>query len=278
MADQPGMDEVREAVRVDPGQAAKFRLAGALPEDRDLFPDKEVAEASLLEDARAIDELQDTMFASKCGALLVVLQGIDTAGKDGTTKAVFEFTSPLGVRVQPFGRPSELELAHDFLWRAHRAVPQLGHIGVFNRSHYEDVLVVKVRKMKPKEVIEQRYEQINQFEKMLTENGVRVLKCMLHISKEEQATRLQERLDIPKKRWKFNAGDLEDRKMWDEFQDAYETMIRQTSTAWAPWHVVPSDSKTRRNAIVARLVRAELTDMDPKYPEFDWKPSDFKFE
>jgi len=278
MADQPDLKTVRSAVRVNPDKAEKFKLSDVSTEDGEFFPDKESAAASLLEDAQAIDELQDIMFASKCAALLLVLQGIDTSGKDGTTKSVFGLTSPLGVRVQPFGRPSELELMHDYLWRAHRAVPQLGHIGVFNRSHYEDVLVVKVRKMKPKEVIEQRYEQINQFEKMLTENGVRVLKCMLHVSKDEQKKRLQERLDVPKKRWKFNAGDLEDRKLWDDYQDAYETMIRRTSTEWAPWHVVPADSKTRRNAIVARLVHAELADLDPKYPEVDWKPSDFKIE
>ncbi len=278
MAEQPGLADVRKAVRVDPGKASKFKLSGVGTKDRELFADKTDAEASLADDVHVIDELQDAMFASKCGALLVVLQGIDTAGKDGTTKAVFALTSPLGVRVQPFGRPSDLELMHDYLWRAHAAVPQLGHIGVFNRSHYEDVLVVKVRGMKPKDVIEQRYEQINQFEKMLCENGVRILKCMLHISKDEQKIRLQERLDEPRKRWKFNAGDLEDRKLWDDFQDAYETVVRRTSTPWAPWHVVPSDSKSRRNAIIARLVRAELEDIDPKYPEMDWKPSDFVIE
>jgi PPK2 family polyphosphate:nucleotide phosphotransferase len=278
MSERPSPSAVREAVQVRPAAAARFRLADAPTRDETLFPDKADAERSLAEDAPAIDALQDAMFAAKCGALLVVLQGMDTSGKDGVVRSVFSAAGPLGVRVHPFGRPTEHELAHDYLWRVHAVVPQMGHIGVFNRSHYEDVLAVKVRALRPANEIERRYDQINAFEKMLTENCVRILKVMLHISKTEQGERLQERLDEPRKRWKFNAGDLEDRKRWDEFQAAYETMLRRCSTEWAPWHVVPSDSRARRNAIVARLVRGELENLNPQYPQPAWKPSDFRID
>ena len=164
---------------------------------------------------------------------------------------MFNETGPLGVPVTPSGEPSEEELAHDFLWRAHLACPRRGFIGIFNRSHYEDVLVGRVRKLAPAEEIEARYDQINAFEKMLTENGTTILKFMLHISKEEQGERLQARLDEPKSRWKFNPGDLEDRKLWDQYQAAYELMLDRCSTAWAPWHVIPADHKWARNAAVA---------------------------
>ena len=176
-------------------------------------------------DAAEIDRLQDILYAEGRRALLVVLQGTDTSGKDGTIRDVFNATGPLGVHVTAFGAPSEEELAHDYLWRVHRACPRRGTIGIFNRSHYEDVLVVKVRKLAPAEEIEPRYDQINAFEKMLVENGTRILKFMLHISKEEQRERLQERLDDPDKHWKFNPADLDDREHWDDFQAAYETML-----------------------------------------------------
>lgn len=278
MADQPSLDDVVAATVVDPGSTHGFRLADRAQRDEELFPEKDQAKDSLKADAQAIDELQDALFAAQCGSLLVVLQGIDTAGKDGTTKAVFKYTSPLGVRVHPFGKPTDIELAHDYLWRVHQVAPRNGHIAVFNRSHYEDVLVVKVRNLAPSEKVEQRYEQINQFEKHLVENGTRVLKLMLHISKEEQGERLQERLDVPKKRWKFNPSDLEDRKLWDDYQDAYETMLRRCSTPWAPWYVVPSDSRSRRAAIAARLVRRELEAMDPQFPETDYRPDQFEID
>jgi PPK2 family polyphosphate:nucleotide phosphotransferase len=226
----------------------------------------------------AINVLQDAMFAEKKASLLVVLQGIDTSGKDGTTKDVFKYTSPLGVHAHPFGKPTHAELAHDYLWRVHQLTPQKGHIAVFNRSHYEDVLVVKVRKLAPAEAIEQRYDQINQFEKHLVENGTRVLKLMLHISKEEQGERLKERLEIPEKRWKFNPSDLEDRKLWPDYQKAYEALLQRCSTSWAPWHVVPSDSRSRRNAIAARLVRAELEAIDPKYPDPSYRREQFEID
>jgi PPK2 family polyphosphate:nucleotide phosphotransferase len=203
---------------------------------------------------------------------------MDTSGKDGTIRHVFNETGPLGVAVTAFKRPSEDELARDFLWRAHIAAPRRGTIGIFNRSHYEDVLVVRVKQFVPLEVIEKRYDQINAFEKILTENGTTVLKFMLHVSKEEQAKRLQERLDEPAKRWKFNPSDLEDRKLWDEFMKAYEVALQRCSTEHAPWHVIPSDHKWARNAAIASIVRATLEKMNPQYPAPDWNPKNFKID
>jgi PPK2 family polyphosphate:nucleotide phosphotransferase len=280
MPSSPSISKVSDKTIVPSGGKARdaFRLADRDTRGESIFESKSDAETALEADALEIDVLQDALFASQCGALLVVLQGIDTSGKDGTTKSVFKYTSPLGVRVSPFGRPTDVELAHDYLWRIHQVVPRRGHIGVFNRSHYEDVLVVKVRGFQPAEEIERRYEQINQFEKTLVETGTRVLKIMLHISKQEQGERLRERLEVPAKRWKFNPGDLEDRKLWDDYHQAYETMLKRCSTRWAPWHVVPADSRTRRSAIVARLVRGVLEEMKPAYPDPGYRPEQFPFE
>jgi len=278
MPSEPSYKDVSALTLVNPKAKKKPALADYPTRGDAAFDGKKDAKASLDEDALAINELQDAMFAEKRQALLVVLQGIDTSGKDGVSKEVFKYTSPLGVRVHPFVRPTETERAHDYLWRIHKLVPQKGHIGVFNRSHYEDVLVVKVRKLAPAEAIEQRYEQINQFEKHLVENGTRLLKLMLHVSKEEQGERLRERLEVPAKRWKFNPDDLEDRKLWDDYQAAYETLLQRCSTPWAPWHVVPSDSRSRRDAIAARLVRAALEDMGPKYPDSDYRPEQYQID
>lgn len=261
------------ALRIEPGAKSPLTQRGAVGDH--FFPERAAAEASLATDAKVIDALQDKLWAERTRALLVVLQGIDTSGKDGTVRAVFGACGPLGVNVTPFGRPSEEELAHDFLWRVHGATPKKGVIGVFNRSHYEDVLVVKVRGLAPAEVIEQRYEQINAFEKHLTQNGTTILKFMLHISKDEQRKRLQERLDDPAKNWKFNPADLEDRALWGEYEKAYETMLERCSTAHAPWRVIPADKKWRRNAIIAAIARGALEDMAPAYPKPDWSPSDF---
>lgn len=265
-----------EAVRAPLG--AKDPLAARSPEGEGLFDNKEEGEASLDEDAKAIDALQDKLYAEGKRALLVVLQGIDTSGKDGVVRSVFARCGPLGVRVTAFGRPSEIELAHDYLWRVHAAVPRRGHIGVFNRSHYEDVLVVKVRSLAPKDEIERRYAQINAFEKHLVENGTIVLKFMLHISKEEQRERLQARLDEPAKHWKFNPGDLEDRALWDEFQSAYAAMIERCSTEHAPWRVIPANKKWRRNALIAAIVRGTLEEMAPDYPKADFNAKRIKIE
>lgn len=261
---------------VKPG--SEVDLGDIDPREVSFLGDEEKVREKLAEDVTAIDALQDRLYAEGKRALLVVLQGTDTSGKDGTIRGVFNTTGPLGVSVTAFKKPSEEELAHDFLWRVHLAAPRRGTIGIFNRSHYEDVLIGRVRKLAPKEVIEQRYDQINAFEQMLAENGTVILKFMLHISKKEQAERLQERLDDKTKNWKFNAGDLEDRKLWDEYQKAYETALARCSTEHAPWHVVPADRKWARNAIIAAIVRDTLEAMDPQYPKMPWKPSDFRIE
>jgi PPK2 family polyphosphate:nucleotide phosphotransferase len=278
MSKPPSIADIRQATLVQPNSRPKFKLKGRDTKGKDLFEEKADAKASLDEDATTIDKLQDALYAEGKRALLVVLQGIDTSGKDGTVKSVFKYTSPLGVRVFPFGRPTDLELKHDYLWRVHSKVPQKGHIGVFNRSHYEDVLVVKVRKLAPPEAIEQRYDQINAFEKHLVENGTVVLKLMLFLSKEEQGERLAERLTEPNKRWKFNPGDLEDRKLWQQYEAAYETMASRCSTEHAPWFCVPADSRSRRDAIAARLIRGALEDMAPKYPDPGWKLEDYPID
>jgi PPK2 family polyphosphate:nucleotide phosphotransferase len=270
-----------EQFRVAPGKAVA--LAKIDPRDKGGFDDKdsdkakEKAKAQTAEDAIAIDELQNRLFAEGKRALLVVLQGIDCSGKDGTVRAVFNASGPIGVTVTPFKAPSAEELSHDYLWRIHKACPQKGMIGIFNRSHYEDVLVVKVRGFAPAEAVARRYDEINAFEKMLSDNGTRVLKFMLHISKEEQAARLQERVDDPAKRWKFNPGDLDDRALWDKYQEAYEIALKRCSTEHAPWHVIPADRNWVRNATIARIVRETLEEMNPQYPApKDWDPATIK--
>ncbi|MFT3726022.1 MAG: polyphosphate kinase 2 family protein [Hyphomonadaceae bacterium] len=278
MSDQPSIKHVLEETLVDPKDKKAFVLKDRPTRGDKLFESKKDAKASLEADAMVINDLQDAMFASKCGALLVVMQGIDTAGKDGTTKECFKYTSPLGVHVHAFGKPTEIELEHDYLWRIHQVSPRKGNVTVFNRSHYEDVLVVKVRNLAPPKQVEKRYEQINQFEKMLTENGTRILKLMLHVSKDEQGERLRERLEVPAKRWKFNPSDLEDRKLWSEYHAAYETMLQRCSTPWAPWHVIPSDSRSRRDAIAARLIRGALEDMKPEYPDPGYRPEQYQID
>jgi len=259
--------------RIEPGKRAHLNRRD--PADISVFPDRKVAEKQSIEDGAAIDKLQDRLYAEGKRALLVVLQGIDTAGKDGTIRHVFKEASPLGVNVTAFRKPSEEEMAHDFLWRAHVAAPRRGYIGIFNRSYYEDILVVRVRKLAPEDEIEKRYDQINAFEKIITENGTQILKFMLHISKKEQKERLQARLDEAESRWKFNPDDLEDRKLWDKFMAAYELALDKCSTAWAPWHIIPADRKWARNAAIAAIVRETLEEMNPKYPKPAWDPKSF---
>ncbi|NQY39315.1 MAG: polyphosphate kinase 2 family protein [Henriciella sp.] len=273
---QPKIDDVRNAIIATPGAA--FDLSKRDSGDRSLFPDKKDARASLKDDAEAINELQDKLYANRDQALLVVLQGMDTAGKSGVIRNVFADTSPLGMQVRAFKAPSKTELAHDYLWRIHDAVPRKGRIGIFDRSHYEDVLVVKVRNFAPDEKVEQRYDQINAFEKHLSENGVKILKFMLNVGYEEQGIRLRERLTEEHKLWKFNPGDLEDRKLWPDFMSAYETAVQRCSTPHAPWYIVPADSRTRRNAMIARIVRGALEDMNLSWPDPGYKADDFQFD
>jgi PPK2 family polyphosphate:nucleotide phosphotransferase len=216
-----------------------------------------------------LDELQNVFYADRRYRLLIVLQGIDTSGKDGTLRAMFARTTPLGVRTVAWKAPSETERSHDFLWRIHPQVPASGEIVAFNRSHYEDVLVPLVNGDIDTGESRRRHSQINDFERMLAENRTVILKFMLHISKDEQRDRLQARIDDPAKRWKFQRGDIDVRKQWDEYRRAYERAIGATATPWAPWIVVPSDSKTHRNLMVCMAVRDALASLDLRYPDSD---------
>lgn len=214
-----------------------------------------------------IGELQELLYANARHAVLILLQGMDCSGKDGTVKRVLEFVNPAGVETANFKTPSAEERAHDFLWRIHQRVPRYGSIGVFNRSHYEDVLIVRVLKLQPERVWRVRYDQINAFEKQLADNRVVLLKFFLHISKTEQAERLQSRLENPHKNWKFESADLEMRKKWPQFQRAYEDALNCCSTAWAPWHLVPADRKWYRDYVVARTVVDALEKLKLKWPK-----------
>jgi PPK2 family polyphosphate:nucleotide phosphotransferase len=249
-----------------PGQRPELR-------DRDAVSSHEPhgSEAqSLLEPLlKRLQELQTALYAEGRQALLVVLQGRDAAGKDGLTRRVFGPLNSQGCVVSNFKRPTEYELARDYLWRVHQAVPPKGTIGIFNRSHYEDVLVVRVHELVPASIWSRRYDQINAFERMLSENGVTVLKFFLHISRDEQQERLIERIHDPLKNWKFQVGDLAERAYWDAYTDAYRDALERCSTPWAPWYVVPSDRKTTRDLLVARVVVDTLERMAPKFPRVD---------
>ncbi len=218
--------------------------------------------------------LQEDFYADGRRALLLVLQGRDASGKDGVIRVVSGAFNPSGVSVASFGPPNELELAHDFLWRVHAVTPRRGMITVFNRSHYEDVLVVRVRKLVDDAVWSGRYAHINAFESLLADSGVIIRKCMLHVSREEQGVRLRERLEDPKKNWKFRLGDLDDRALWDEYTDAYKDALSKCSTEHAPWFVVPADSKAQRNYLIARMLVETLEGVDLRYPAIDPKVRD----
>lgn len=216
--------------------------------------------------AEALDGLQNIFYADRRFKLLVILQGMDAAGKDGTLRAVFGRMSPLGVRTVGWKAPTETEKAHDYLWRIHQQMPGAGEIVLFNRSHYEDVLVPVVNGWLTPEQQTQRYAQINDFERMLSETGTVIVKFMLHIGKDEQRQRLQERLDDPCKHWKFDENDLKVRAQWDDYQQAYGQLLGATHTPWAPWTIVPADSKTHRNLMVATVLREVLTNLELRYP------------
>lgn len=225
---------------------------------------KDLAELERL--AIAINERQDILRAQGTHKVLLILQGMDTSGKDGTVKQVFSVCDPLGIRVASFKAPSADELARDYLWRVHAQVPQKGELVIFNRSHYEDVLIVKVHDWIDDDECERRYQQINDFERMLAETGTTIIKCFLHISKTEQKARLQERLDDASKHWKFNPKDLEERALWDRYMDVYERALQKTSTKHAPWYVIPSDSKTNRNLMVSQILLDSLNQLPLTYP------------
>lgn len=228
--------------------------------------------------AEELDALQNKFYADKRFKLLVVLQGLDTSGKDGTLRGVFSRMSPLGVRTAAWKAPNEAERSHDYLWRIHAQVPAAGEITVFNRSHYEDVLVPAVNGWIDKDQVRQRFAHINDFERLLVETGTVVLKFMLHISKDEQRQRLQDRIDDPDKRWKFQRDDLTVRKQWEDYQKAYAAAIGATATAWAPWTIVPADSKTHRNLMIALSLKDALTKLSLRYPDADPTLAELKVE
>jgi PPK2 family polyphosphate:nucleotide phosphotransferase len=229
---------------------------------------------------KAFDELQDELqhlqkllYAQNKHRILVVMQAMDTGGKDGCIKHVFSRIDPQGIHVRAFKKPNEDELAHDFLWRVHEKVPRNGELVIFNRSHYEDIIAVKVKKIFPEKVWKQRFRHVMEFERMLAEEGTTIVKIYLHISKDEQKLRLDSRLENPDKHWKFNPDDLKDRALWPDFMKTYEDLLPKTSTTYAPWYVVPANRKWYRNLVVARIMVDTMKKLNMKFPAIDWDPS-----
>lgn len=264
---QPGLRHHMKMKKylVRPGHRAS--LDHVDPDDASLVKDKEHAVKRFLALQSRLAELQELLFATHETKVLIVLQGMDTAGKDGVIRHVVASFNPQGTRVESFKQPTEEELDHDFLWRVHRKVPGNGEVVVFNRSHYEDVLVVRVHDLVPKNIWKQRYGQIKEFERTLADNGTLIVKFFLHITKDEQRKRLQRRLEDRTKRWKFKKGDLTERKLWKEYQQAYEDALSKTSTQWAPWHIVPANHKWYRDYVVASILVDALERLHLKYPK-----------
>ncbi len=253
-----------EQHRLNPGEPVDL---AAIPTRAEPYhQDREAAETEFKALRRELRDWQPKLYAEGKRKLLIVLQAMDAGGKDGTIRRVFQGVNPQGVRVTSFKVPSKEDLAHDFLWRIHKAVPGSGMIGVFNRSHYEDVLVVRVANLAPEPIWRARYALINDFEKLLVETGTTVLKFYLHISSEEQRERFQARLDDPNKHWKFSLDDLAKRKQWDDYMAAYQEALQRCTTAHAPWYVIPADQKWYRNLAIARAIVGTLRAHDPQYP------------
>ncbi len=247
------------------------KLSGALTPG---FKGNEAQARELTDELRTqLIELQTRLYAESRQRLLVVLQAMDTGGKDGLIRKVFSGVNPMGVKVARFERPTARELAHDYLWRVHPHVPENGEIMIFNRSHYEDVLVVRVNALTPKARWEKRYEHIRNFEQMLADEGTRIVKIFLHIDLDEQARRLQARLDEPSKNWKFDAHDLEQRKHWNEYMKAFKDAILETDRQYAPWYVIPANNKWYRDYAAMKILVATLEDMNPQYPKPDFDPA-----
>lgn len=251
-------------ILIPPGTQVK--LAAYDPAYTGGYKDKDAAQAKVERHVERLANLQEVMWAEGKHALLVVLQALDGGGKDGTVAHVMRGVNPQGCQVTSFKVPSEEELAHDYLWRIHKVAPRRGYIGIFNRSHYEDVLVVRVHKLAPDEVWQQRYEQINQFEKLLAAAGTTILKFFLYISKEEQKKRFEDRLRDPTKNWKFSAADVKEREYWDDYMRAYEDALSRCSTSWAPWYVVPANHKWYRDLVVSQVIVETLEKLDMHYP------------
>jgi len=260
--------------RLQPGRPVT--LSDFSTRGRDFCDDQDAAEAEFVDLRQELIELQRRLYAEGKRKLLIVLQAMDAGGKDGTIRHVFCGVNPQGVRVTSFKQPSEIELAHDFLWRIHQAVPQAGMIGIFNRSHYEDVLVVRVENIVPEDVWQQRFEHINNFERHLSDSGTTILKFFLHISKDEQEERFNDRLSEPDKRWKFSEQDLVKRRHWDLYVPAYEDVLTRCTTRWAPWFIIPADQKWYRNLAITRVMVETLRTMNPQFPspQIDTMPGD----
>jgi PPK2 family polyphosphate:nucleotide phosphotransferase len=250
---------------VEPGK--KLKLAKRDTNERGEFDDREDAEPLVAKNLEKMKDLQEILYAEGKRALLVVFQAMDAGGKDGAIRHIFSGINPQGCIVTSFKSPTSTERAHDFLWRVHKETPAKGMIGIFNRSHYEDVLIVRVHNLVPEEVWSKRYEHINNFEKLLSDEGTKILKFFLHISRDEQKQRLQARLDEKNKNWKFNVEDLAEREHWDDYQEAFEDALEKTSTKHAPWYVVPSDRKWFRNWVVSDTIAKTLKEMDLKFPK-----------
>lgn len=244
----------------------KVRLGDWRPEDTLGWDKDREMKASLAKTIEKLASLQYLMYAEHKHALLIVLQGLDAAGKDGTIRHVMSGVNPQGCRVTSFKKPGSEEMAHDFLWRVHRAVPAIGDIGIFNRSHYEDVLVVRVHNLVPKEVWSRRYAEINDFERMLEISNVKILKFFLHISKDEQKRRFQQRIDDKDRRWKISEADFAERKFWDDYTKAYEAALTNCGTSYAPWYIIPSNKKWFRNLAVSHIIVETLEDLRMKFP------------
>ena len=259
-----------------PGE--KIRLADVSTRDSGGYKEKDEVQPRLEELRDKLGDLQERLYAEGKQSLLIVFQAMDTGGKDGATKNIMKGANAAGVNVTSFKAPSKEELAHDFLWRVHRAAPPKGMIGIWNRSHYEDVLIVRVHNLVPEATWKTRYDDINNFEKLLVNNGVTILKFFLHISKDEQKERLQARLDDPQKHWKFNPGDLKERALWNNYQEAYEDAINRCSSEVAPWLLVPADRKWARDIAVLEAVVATLENMNPQFPQADFDPKSIVIE
>jgi len=257
---------IHKRYQVEPGR--QIDLNEWDPGEHSAFEgDKEAGEDATKKLNKRLESLQEVLYAEGKHKVLIVLQAMDTGGKDGTIRHVFDGVNPQGVKVASFKRPTPEELAHDYLWRVHKVTPGQGEIVIFNRSHYEDVLVVRVHNLVPQEVWSRRYDQINAFERQLAEEGTTILKFYLHIDKAEQKERLQARLDEPEKRWKFAAGDLAERALWPAYQKAYEAVVSRTSTSYAPWYIIPANRKWYRNLIISKILVDRLEGLDMHYPQ-----------
>lgn len=269
MADTTPRKKIPDALRINPGDTVKLTDDNA---DRVLGWTKDTASPVFEENRTKLEALQYKMYADRRCAMLVVLQAIDAGGKDGTIRHVFTAFNPQGCTVTSFKAPTSQELSHDFLWRIHQKTPPKGEIGVFNRSHYEDVIVVRVDNLAPKEVWSRRYDQINEFERMLSESGTSVVKIFLQISRDEQKSRLQDRLKDPDKHWKFDPADLDKRAQWNDYRKAFEAAISRCTTKVAPWYVVPANHKWFRNLAVSQILRTELEKLPLAFPTPTFDP------